>query len=157
VTGKQYLSIAPLNKAPVRATKGTVGAGRGCGKITIHRGFQIGEFIMAMYCKGCGTAIVEGTRFCSVCGTPVVQSAPAGYTQGGQRTLVRPRFGRMIGGVCQGLANQYNWDVAWVRVLAVILAVFGGGLGAVAYVVLWIVTPEELLTLPPGPSFTPGS
>jgi len=63
----------------------------------------------------------------------------------------------MIGGVCQGLANQYNWDVAWVRVLAVILAVFGGGIGAVAYVVLWIVTPEEALVLPPGPSFTPGS
>ena len=40
--------------------------------------------------------------------------------------MVRPRMGRMIGGVCQGLANQYNWDVAWVRVLAVVLAVFGG-------------------------------
>jgi phage shock protein C len=71
--------------------------------------------------------------------------------------MVRPRMGRMIGGVCQGLANQYNWDVAWVRVLAVVLAVFGGGIGAVAYVVLWIVTPEEPLALPPGPSFTPGS
>ena len=112
---------------------------------------------MANYCKGCGTAVIEGSRFCSVCGTPVAPPAPSGYTPGAQRTLVRPRFGRMIGGVCQGLANQYSWDVAWVRVLAVILAVFGGGLGAVAYVVLWIVTPEEPLILPPGPSFTPGS
>jgi phage shock protein C len=112
---------------------------------------------MAMYCKGCGTAIGEGGRFCSVCGTAVPPSAPTGYAPGPQRSLLRPRLGRMIGGVCQGLANQYHWDVAWTRVLAVILAVFGGGLGAVAYVVLWIVTPEEPLALPPGPSFTPGS
>ncbi len=112
---------------------------------------------MAMYCKGCGSAIVEGARFCSVCGTGVTPPAPAGYAPAAQRTMVRPRLGRMIGGVCQGLANQYNWDVAWIRVLAVVLAVFGGGVGAVAYVVLWIVTPEEALALPPGPSFTPGS
>ncbi len=112
---------------------------------------------MAMYCKGCGTAIVDGTRFCSVCGTAVPPPTPAGYAPSPQRTMVRPRLGRMIGGVCQGLANQYNWDVAWVRVLAVVLAVFGGGIGAVAYVVLWIVTPEEPLALPPGPSFTQGS
>jgi phage shock protein C len=111
---------------------------------------------MAMYCKGCGTAIADGTRFCSVCGTAVPPPTPAGYAPSPQRTMVRPRMGRMIGGVCQGLANQYNWDVAWVRVLTVVLTVFGGGLGAVAYVVLWIVTPEEPLALPPGPSFTPG-
>ena len=117
----------------------TIGRNRGCGKIAIHRGFQIGGFTMAMYCKGCGTAIVEGSRFCAVCGTAVPPPTPAGYAPAAQRTMVRPRMGRMIGGVCQGLANQYNWDVAWVRVLAVVLAVFGGGIGAVAYVVLWIV------------------
>jgi phage shock protein PspC (stress-responsive transcriptional regulator) len=60
----------------------------------------------------------------------------------------------MIGGVCQGLANQYGWDVAWIRVIAVIAAVFGGGLGAVAYVVLWVVTPEEPLALPSGQPYT---
>jgi phage shock protein PspC (stress-responsive transcriptional regulator) len=61
----------------------------------------------------------------------------------------------MIAGVCQGIANQYNWDVAWVRVIVVLTAVFGGGLGAVAYLVLWVVTPEEPLSLPPGQSYTP--
>jgi len=53
-----------------------------------------------------------------------------------------------------GLANQYGWDVAWIRVIAVLAAVFGGGLGAVAYVVLWVVTPEEPLSLPPGQTYT---
>lgn len=59
----------------------------------------------------------------------------------------------MLAGVCQGLANAYVWDVAWVRVITVLLTVFGGGLGLVAYVVFWIVMPEEPLALPPGVSY----
>ena len=110
---------------------------------------------MAVYCKNCGGVLADDARFCSVCGTVVT---PAGaYPRAATRQLIRPRAGRMIAGVCQGIANQYSWDVAWVRVIAVIAAVFAGGLGAVAYVVLWVVTPEEPLTLPPpGPTtYTP--
>jgi phage shock protein C len=111
---------------------------------------------MAMYCKSCGNAVGENARFCSVCGAEAVDPA-AGHARPATRTLVRPRAGRMVGGVCQGLANQYGWDVAWIRVIAVISAIFAGGLGAVAYVVLWVVTPEEPLSLPPGQTFTPGN
>jgi phage shock protein C len=110
---------------------------------------------MAMYCKQCGNSIAENARFCSVCGTEV--SPAAAYPRAATRQLIRPRAGRMIAGVCQGIANQYAWDVAWVRVIAVLAALFGGGLGAVAYVVLWVVTPEEPLSLPPGRSYTPSS
>jgi phage shock protein C len=114
---------------------------------------------MAIYCRSCGNAVADNARFCSVCGTESVNpgafnAGAASYVRPPARPLVRPRAGRMIGGVCMGLANQYAWDVAWIRVIAVIAAVFGGGLGAVAYVVLWIVTPEEPLSLPPGQSFT---
>lgn len=108
---------------------------------------------MAVYCKNCGSSMADEARFCSSCGT--VTSAPGAYGRVAPRQLIRPRAGRMIAGVCQGIANQYNWDVAWVRVIAVITALFGGGLGAVAYVVLWIVTPEEPLSLPPGQPLTP--
>lgn len=107
------------------------------------------------FCKGCGSSVSETARFCPVCGAEVV--VPTTYPRAASRTLVRPRLGRMIGGVCQGLANQYGWDAAWVRVIAVLAAVFGGGVGAVAYVVLWIVTPEEPLALPPGHSAAPNS
>jgi phage shock protein C len=111
---------------------------------------------MAMYCNGCGSQLQQGARFCAVCGTAVPVAAATSAVPP-QRHMIRPRSGRMVAGVCQGLANQYNWDVAWVRVLTVLLAIFAGGVGAVAYVVLWIVTPEEPLALPPGPSFTAGS
>ncbi len=110
---------------------------------------------MPMYCRQCGNAIADGARFCSVCGVEVMPVVT--YPRAARRQLVRPRTGRLLAGVCQGIANQFDWDVAWVRVLTVIAAVFGGGLGIVAYVVLWVVTPEEPLTLPPGQSYTPSS
>lgn len=94
----------------------------------------------------------DDARFCSVCGTQAQMGAAyppqyaAGYSTASR--LIRPRAGRMLAGVCQGLANSYAWDVTWVRVIAVLLAIFGGGLGLVAYVVFWIVMPEEPLALP---------
>jgi phage shock protein C len=112
---------------------------------------------MAMYCRSCGNSIAEGARFCSKCGAETSLPNPGPFPRAASRTLVRPRAGRIVAGVCQGLANQYGWDVAWIRVIAVIAAVFGGGVGIVAYVVLWVVTPEEPLALPPGQSFTPNN
>ncbi len=110
---------------------------------------------MAVICKNCGNSMNDEARFCSACGTQA--SAPQGpqatwsdpnvaYTR--VTRLVRPRFGRMIAGVCQGLANNYAWDVTWVRVITVLLAIFGGGVGLVAYLVFWVVMPEEPLALP---------
>jgi phage shock protein C len=102
---------------------------------------------MAMYCRSCGTQNAETARFCSKCGTEL--PIAAAYAPQPKRPLVRPRAGRIAAGVCQGLANQYGWDAAWVRVITVLLAIFAGGLGLVAYVVLWVVTPDEPLALPP--------
>jgi phage shock protein C len=72
-----------------------------------------------------------------------------------QTRLIRPRAGRMVAGVCQGLANNYAWDVTWVRVITVLLTIFGGGAGLIGYIVFWIVMPEEPLMLPPGSSYVP--
>jgi phage shock protein C len=103
---------------------------------------------MAMYCKNCGKALADEARFCSGCGAQMYPPNPAPYPQTVTR-LVRPRTGRMVAGVCQGLANAYAWDVVWVRVITVLLAVFGGGSGLLAYVIFWIVMPEEPLLIPP--------
>lgn len=102
---------------------------------------------MAIYCRSCGRELNEGARFCPACGAPVYVPTPSAYVPPAR--LIRPRQGRMLAGVCQGLANAYLWDVAWVRVITVLLTLFGGGLGLVAYVVFWIVMPEEPLALPP--------
>jgi phage shock protein PspC (stress-responsive transcriptional regulator)/predicted membrane protein len=57
------------------------------------------------------------------------------------RRLVRRTDDRVIAGVASGLADYLNIDPVIVRVLFVILAFAGGG-GILAYVALWILTPE---------------
>ncbi len=102
---------------------------------------------MAIYCRNCGKELSDDARFCPVCGAPVYVPVPSAYAPPSR--LIRPRHGRMVAGVCQGLANAYLWDVAWVRVITVLLTVFGGGMGLVAYIIFWIVMPEEPVALPP--------
>jgi phage shock protein PspC (stress-responsive transcriptional regulator) len=64
------------------------------------------------------------------------------------RPLVRPIIGRQIAGVCIGLSQAYGWDLALVRIFAVIGLFFSGGLVAVAYLACWIGIPEESVPLP---------
>ena len=59
------------------------------------------------------------------------------------RRLVRRRDDRMIAGVCSGVADYLGVDVTLVRVLTVLGAIFGLGTVVVAYVVAWILLPEE--------------
>jgi phage shock protein C len=56
---------------------------------------------------------------------------------------MRPQAGRKLAGVCQGLANQYGWDVTLIRVIAIVLAVLAFPIGEVAYVLFWVMVPEE--------------
>lgn len=56
--------------------------------------------------------------------------------------LVRGRHGRMIAGVCQGIADHFHLDPIVVRIVFVI-ATFFGGAGAVAYVAGWLLIPVE--------------
>lgn len=102
-----------------------------------------------MYCNACGTEF-RG-RYCHNCGR-----ANPGSTPGATRPpLERPRAGRKIAGVCLGLARSMDWDPTLVRVLWVVISIFGAlVLGVVAYVVAWIVIPEEPLALPAGASAT---
>jgi len=57
-------------------------------------------------------------------------------------SLVRPRNGRLIAGVCAGLARRFNLSPTLVRVLFV-LSVFLPGPQVVIYIALWIIMPNE--------------
>jgi phage shock protein PspC (stress-responsive transcriptional regulator) len=56
--------------------------------------------------------------------------------------LVRPREGRLIAGVCSGVADRFGCSVLPVRVLTVAAALFFG-LSIWVYLVLWILIPAE--------------
>ena len=51
---------------------------------------------------------------------------------------------RVIAGVCGGLAEWLGWDIALVRFLYLIISIFSAGFpGVLAYIILWIVMPED--------------
>lgn len=56
--------------------------------------------------------------------------------------LVRPRNGRIIAGVCSAVADRFGISTTLVRVITV-LAVLFAGLSLWAYILLWIVIPNE--------------
>ena len=59
------------------------------------------------------------------------------------KRLVRRRDDRMIAGVCSGVAAYLGVDVTLVRLVTVLGAVFGFGTFIVAYLVGWLLIPEE--------------
>jgi len=60
-----------------------------------------------------------------------------------QSRLVRPRFGKVIAGVCAGFAQAYGWDVILVRLALAATVFFGCGVPVALYLVAWVVMPKE--------------
>ncbi|MFO7661840.1 MAG: PspC domain-containing protein [Chloroflexota bacterium] len=57
-----------------------------------------------------------------------------------EKRLLRIEEGRMIAGVCTGLAAYLGVDPTLIRVIFVLLAIFGGG-GLLIYLILWLIMP----------------
>ncbi len=60
----------------------------------------------------------------------------------GTKRLYRPRDGRVVAGVCAGLATYFGVDPTLVRLAFALVTVFGG-LGVLIYLCAWVVIPEE--------------
>lgn len=88
-----------------------------------------------MYCNYCGKMIQDDANVCAYCGKRIGAVAA-------RKKLMRPKANRKIAGVCAGFAEYFDLDPTLVRVACLVLAIFGGG-GLIAYVIGWIVMPEE--------------
>jgi phage shock protein C len=102
-----------------------------------------------MYCTKCGVKLDESAKFCSECGFATANnaySAPSPYPK-----LSRPRDDRKIAGVCAGFARYLGVDVTLVRLIAVVLALCPPSVGLIAYLVAWIIMPNDPLRLPEAP------
>ncbi len=62
--------------------------------------------------------------------------------QGPPKRLYRSKVNRMISGVCGGLGEYLNMDPVVVRIVFILLALFGGG-GIILYLIGIIVIPEN--------------
>ncbi len=79
----------------------------------------------------------------------VIEDEPKGEseytTHKKSKKLYRDKDKGMIGGVAAGLSHYLGIDVVWIRVL-LLLFFFGFGTGILAYIILWIATPEAVTT-----------
>jgi phage shock protein PspC (stress-responsive transcriptional regulator) len=60
----------------------------------------------------------------------------------GTKVLVRDRKGRMMAGVCAGVAQYFGLDVTLVRVIVAVVSVSTGGAGVLAYLAAWVIIPR---------------
>jgi phage shock protein PspC (stress-responsive transcriptional regulator) len=57
-------------------------------------------------------------------------------------TLTRPKQGRVIAGVCAGLAERFGWNANLVRLLFLLSCLLPGP-QFVIYIVLWVLMPTR--------------
>lgn len=59
------------------------------------------------------------------------------------KKLIRPKQGRKVAGVAQGMANYFGVDVVAVRLIWAFLLIPGGLPGLIPYIICWFIIPSE--------------
>lgn len=67
-------------------------------------------------------------------------SAQGAHAYTPPKQLMRDQKRKILGGVCAGLANYFNVDALWIRLLFALLT-FAYGITLVVYLVMWILVP----------------
>ena len=68
------------------------------------------------------------------------------YPHRKSKKLYRDKDRGLIGGVATGLGHYFGVDAVWIRIMFLIFVFVGFGTGIIAYIVLWIATPEAVTT-----------
>jgi phage shock protein C len=101
-----------------------------------------------MYCNYCGKVIQDDANVCAYCERQVAAACL-------RRRLIRPRSARKIAGVCAGFADYFNVDVTLVRLVWIVAGIAMFPLWEIAYIVAWIIVPEEPQVVTIVPAGTP--
>ncbi|MCA1245159.1 PspC domain-containing protein [Massilia sp. MS-15] len=76
-------------------------------------------------------------------GTGSSEGPAPGSFEAKLRSLRRSRHDRWLGGVCGALSIGFGMDIYAWRLVFVLLTFVTSGVGALAYLALWIFIPEE--------------
>ena len=90
-------------------------------------------------CSWCAETIRKEAIKCHYCGSLVEPTALRALAAPWRR----PQEGRMIAGVCAGLAEQFGISLTVVRLAFLLGVVFSGGVVLLIYLALWIAMPLE--------------
>ena len=104
-----------------------------------------------MFCPQCGKEYPQKVNFCCHCGAAMFTPVRV------QKKLALSRRDKKIAGVCAGFAEYLELDATLVRLIWLMLTLLAGW-GLVAYIVAWIVMPQEAEAKPaavPAPSAAP--
>ncbi len=63
------------------------------------------------------------------------------------KKLYRSRNDRILGGVCAGIGEYLNADPTLIRLLWILFTLLGGS-GILAYIIAWIIIPEQPMRIP---------
>ena len=85
-------------------------------------------------CPYCAEEIRDEAVKCRYCGSMLDGSALS-------TPWYRLRQGKMIAGVCAGLAERFGISVTALRLAVVVLTLLGFGWGVIVYAVLWVIMP----------------
>jgi len=59
------------------------------------------------------------------------------------KKLYRSRSDKILGGVCGGMAEYFEMDPSMMRLIWVFLALITGGTAVLAYLIAWVIVPQE--------------
>jgi phage shock protein PspC (stress-responsive transcriptional regulator) len=92
----------------------------------------------AVKCRYCGSVLAPAD--CTGAQPPAVTAAGNPWRD----EWYRLRNGKMLGGVCNGLAHHFGISVSLLRVAFVLASIVPGfGTGILLYIVLWIILPMK--------------
>lgn len=60
-----------------------------------------------------------------------------------KKRLTRSTTDKWLAGVCGGIAEDFGWDVAILRIVYVVLTTCTAFCGVLVYILLWICMPKE--------------